>query len=89
MIASMMVQFYGLRPEASLGGQLFTTRWNNRITSLLQVRPANVMTANSPSGNYHIFLELNQASTSFGLSEEAYRVTGIAPPSSGNSFFGF
>ncbi|MBU6236393.1 MAG: hypothetical protein KGQ51_01110 [Planctomycetes bacterium] len=89
MISGMMVHFYGLRPEASLGGQLFTTRWNNRITSLLQVRPADVMTAQSPSGNYHIFLELNQASTYFGLSEEAYRMTGIAPPTSGNSFFGF
>lgn len=89
MISGMMVHFYGLRPEASLGGQLFTMRWNNRITSLLQVRPADVMTAHSPNGNYHVFLELNQASTYYGLSEEAYRITGIAPPTSGNSFFGF
>lgn len=89
MISSMMIQFYGLRPEASLGGQLFTTRWNNRITSLLHVRPANVMTANSPNGNYHIFLELNQPSTYYGLSEDAYRETGIAPPTRGTSFFGF
>jgi hypothetical protein len=89
MIAGMMVQYYGLRPEASLGGQLFASRWNNRITSLLQVRPANVMSATSPNTNYSLFLELNQPSTYYGLSDDAQRVTGVAPPTHGGSLFGF
>jgi hypothetical protein len=89
MVAGMMVHFYGLRPEASLGGQLFTTRWNNRVTSVLHIRPASVITAGSTNGNYHVFLELNQPSTYYGLSEEAYREAGIAPARAANSWFGF
>lgn len=89
MIAGMMVQYYGLRPEASLGGQLFTSRWNNRITSLLQVRPANVISAASPNTNYLLFLELNQPSAYYGLSDDAHRLSGVAPPPPSGSLFGF
>jgi hypothetical protein len=89
MIAGMMVHYYSLRPETGLGGQLFTTRWNNRITSLLQIRASTVMSAQTPNSNYQVFLELNQPSTHYGLSEEAYRATGLAPPQTGSSLFGF
>ena len=70
-LASLMVQFYGLQPEQSLGGQLFTTRWNNRIANLLQIAPAPVIYAGADHSKYVVFLELNQASSSFGLSPEA------------------
>ena len=36
-----------------------------------------------------LFLELNQPSTYYGLSEEAYREAGIAPARAANSWFGF
>jgi hypothetical protein len=71
MISGMMVQFYRLQPEASLGGQLFTTRWNNRVTSFLHVRPAAVVQAGYSSSNYQVFLELNQPSMHYGLSDDA------------------
>jgi hypothetical protein len=70
-LATLMVQFYGLQPEQSLGGQLFTTRWNNRITNLLQIAPAPIIYAGADHSKYIVFLELNQASASFGLSQEA------------------
>jgi hypothetical protein len=70
-LATLMVQFYGLQPEQSLGGQLFTTRWNNRIANLLQIAPAPVIYAGADHSKYIVFLELNQASTNFGLSQEA------------------
>lgn len=70
-LAALMVQYYGLQPEQSLGGQLFTTRWNNRIANLLQIAPAPVIYAGADHSKYIVFLELNQTSTSFGLSQEA------------------
>jgi hypothetical protein len=70
-LAALMVQFYRLQPEQSLGGQLFTTRWNNRIANLLQIAPAPVIYAGADHSKYIVFLELNQASTNFGLSQEA------------------
>jgi len=70
-LAALMVQYYGLQPEQSLGGQLFTTRWNNRIANLLQLAPAPVIYAGADHSKYIVFLELNQASTNFGLSQEA------------------
>jgi hypothetical protein len=71
MIAGMMTQFYRLQPEPSLGGQVFTSRWNNRITSLLHIAPASVIQAGTPNANYVVFLELNQPSPAYGLSDEA------------------
>jgi hypothetical protein len=71
MVAGMMVQFYRLQPEPSLRGQLFTTRWNGRITSMLQIAPAPVIQSGASNANYHVFLELNQPSANYALSEEA------------------
>jgi len=71
MIAGMMVQYYRLQPEPALGGQLYTIKWNNRITSMLHVAPAPVIQAGASHANYTIVLEINQPSVSYGLSEEA------------------
>jgi hypothetical protein len=73
-LANLMVQFYQLKPEQSLGGQLFTTRWNNRITSVMQVSPAPIIYAGADHSKYILFLELNQPSNQYGLSEEATEV---------------
>ncbi len=70
-IANLMVQQYGLRPEQSLGGQLFTIRWNNRVTSVVNVSPAPIIYAGADHSKYILFIELNQPSTSYGLSDEA------------------
>ncbi len=70
-LANLMVQYYQLKPEQSLGGQLFTTRWNNRITSVLQIAPAPILYAGADHSKYIIFLELNQPTNQYGLSDEA------------------
>ncbi len=70
-ISQLIVQFYQLTPEQSLGGQLFTTRWNNRVTSMMQVSPAPVIYAGADHSKFIVFLELNQPSLDYGLSEEA------------------
>jgi hypothetical protein len=77
-LAGLMVQFYQLRPEQSLGGQLYTARWNNRITSLLQVTPAPVIYAGAEHSKYILFLELNQPSNQYGLSRDALEVLNTA-----------
>ncbi len=73
-LANLMVQYYQLRPEQSLGGQLFTTRWNNRITSVMHVAPAPIIYAGADHSKYILFLELNQPDNQYGLSEEASEI---------------
>ena len=73
-LANLMVHFYQLNPEKSLGGQLYTTRWNNRITSVMQISPAPVIYAGADHSKYIIFLELNQPSNQYGLSNEASEI---------------
>lgn len=74
MLSGLMVQFYRLEPEASLGGHLFTTRWNNRITSILQLTPAPVIYAHDQTARFQVFLEINQPSTEYGLTREAEQI---------------
>jgi hypothetical protein len=69
-----MVNYYHLTPETSLGGQMFATRWNTRVTSMMLVAPAPVIYAESPYGKFSVFLELNQPSHQYGLSEEAKQI---------------
>ncbi len=70
-LVGLMMQFYHLEPEPSLGGHLYTARWNNRVTSLMQISPAPVMYATAVNSRYVVFLELNQPAMPYGLSQEA------------------
>lgn len=70
-LTHLMTQFYGLRQEHSLGGQLYTSRWNNRVSSVLHVAPAPIIYAGADHSKYIVFLELNQTNANFSLSEEA------------------
>jgi hypothetical protein len=74
VLSQLMVQYYRLTPEDSLGGHFFTTRWNGQVTSLMLISPAPVMTADSPLNRYSIFLELNQPSHQYSLSQEANQI---------------
>jgi hypothetical protein len=74
VLSQLMVQYYRLTPENSLGGHFFTTRWNGQVTSLMLISPAPVMTADSPLSRYSIFLELNQPSHQYSLSQEANQI---------------
>ena len=73
-LVNLMVQYYQLNPEQSLGGKLYTTRWNNRITSVMQIAPAPIIYAGADHSKYIIFLELNQPSNQYGLSHEASEI---------------
>jgi hypothetical protein len=73
-VVSLMTQFYRLQPETVLGGQLFTTRWNNRIVNVLHVAPAPIIYSGADHSKFVVFLELNQADDNVGLSPEASQV---------------
>jgi hypothetical protein len=73
-LSNLMVQYYHLQPEASLGGQMFTARWNNRVTSVMQIAPAPVIYAGADHSKYTLFLELNQPSNQYALSDEASEI---------------
>lgn len=73
-IAALMQQYYGLKPEATLGGHLYTTRWNRRVTSMLHVAPAPIMYSTAQHSRYAVFLELNQPDIPYGLSLEAEQI---------------
>jgi hypothetical protein len=70
-LIDLMVQHYRLNPERSLGGQLLTTRWNNRVTSFMHVAPAPVVTSESPHARFAFYLEINPPADQYGLSQEA------------------
>jgi hypothetical protein len=73
-LTALMVQFYGFQPEQTLGGQLFTTRWNNRISNVLHLSPAPIVYSGADHSKFIVFLELNQAGDNFGLSPEASEI---------------
>jgi hypothetical protein len=74
VLVQLMVAFYHLAPEKSLGGQFYATRWNGRVTSMLLVSPAPIIHAGATYGKYSVFLELNQPSHQYALSEEATQI---------------
>ena len=73
-LANLMVQFYGLKPEQSLGGQLYTSRWNNQVNCVLQLSPAPIVYSGADHSKFVVFLELNQADSYMGLSQEASEI---------------
>ncbi|MFN7292156.1 MAG: DUF6690 family protein [Pirellula sp.] len=73
-LANLMVQFYGLKPEQSLGGQLYTSRWNNQVNCVLQLSPAPIVYSGADHSKFVVFLELNQADANMGLSQEASEI---------------
>ncbi len=71
VVASMLLENYGLKNEPSLGGHLYTGRWNNRITSVALIQPAPIVYANDNYHKFSLFIEINQPSLEYGLSEQA------------------
>ncbi len=73
-LANLMVQFYGLKPEQSLGGHLYTSRWNNQVNCVLHLSPAPIVYSGADHSKFVVFLELNQADSNMGLSQEASEI---------------
>lgn len=70
-LIQLMIQHYRMNPEKSLGGQLLTMRWNNRVTSFMHVAPAPVVSVEQPNARFAFYLEINKPTDSYGLSQEA------------------
>lgn len=70
-LTQLMIQHYRLNPERSLGGQLLTMRWNNRVTSFIHIAPAPVVSAQQPNARFAFFMEINKPSEQYGLSNDA------------------
>jgi len=73
-LATLLLQYYHLQAEPSLGGHLYTARWNNRVTSVMQLSPAPVIYSQDTNSRFQIFLELNQPTTDYALTIEAERI---------------
>ncbi len=73
-LTAILLQSYNLKVEPSLGGHLYTSRWNNRVTSLAMIQPAPVVYANDAYRKYTVFIELNQPSMEYGLSEQSEEI---------------
>ncbi len=74
ILVNLMLQYYHLQPEPNLGGHLYTSRWNNRVTSVVHLTPAPVIYSHDSHSRYQIFLELNQPSTDYALTAEAEQI---------------
>ena len=71
VLVNLMLQYYHLQAEQSLGSHLYTSRWNNRVTSLMQLTPAPVIYSQDTHARYQIFLELNQPMADYAITPEA------------------
>lgn len=74
VLVTLMLQYYHLQAEPSLGGHLYTSRWNNRVTSVMQLTPAPVIYSDNSHSRYQIFLELNQPTMDYALTMEAEQI---------------
>ena len=62
---------YKFQQQPALGASLYTVKWNGQPTSLVVTTPAPVIESSSPYSRFNVFIELNQAGLSYGLSAEA------------------
>ncbi len=74
VLASLLLQSYNLQPEPALGGHLYVNRWNNRVTSVAMFQPAPIIYAQDPYQKFSVFIEVNQPSMEYGLSETAEQI---------------
>lgn len=70
-LTQLMIQHFRLTPQKSLGGQLLTMSWNNRVTSFIHIAPAPVVSAQEPNARFAFFMEINKPADHYGLSAQA------------------
>lgn len=69
-----MTEHYGLSRNPSLEAGVFTRAWNGQPVHFLRLSHAPVVYSDAVHQKYTVFLELNQPSLAYGVSEEARRV---------------
>ena len=70
-IGNELQRNYRLQQQPALGGGLYTTTWNGTPTSILNITPATVITAEQQNARFTVFLEINQPGLQYGLSAQA------------------
>ena len=73
-LVGAMTEFYGLRSEPALEAGVYTRRWNGQPIHFLRLTRAPVVYADAVHQKYTVFLELNQADLSYGISQEAMQI---------------
>jgi hypothetical protein len=69
-LLAALTQVYGLQSEPTLHAGMYVTRWNGQPTSVMRVSRAPVITTATAHAQYHLQLELNRPSHSYGLSPD-------------------
>ncbi|MEZ6087958.1 MAG: DUF6690 family protein [Pirellulaceae bacterium] len=77
-LVSLMLAYYHLSPDHSLGSGCYTYGWNGNPSSLLKITPTPVVYAESPNARFTVFLELNQPNSPYGISSAAADVVNAA-----------
>ncbi len=73
-MVNLLTQHYGLTHTPSLEAGVYTKRWNAIPVHFLRLSHAPVVYSDAVHQKYTIFLELNQANLSYGISPEARRI---------------
>lgn len=73
-LTELMQKHYAMQPQPSLGAGTYVIRWNGQPTSIMQLTHAPIVHAAASHTKYTVFLELNQPSMPYGLSEAANRL---------------
>jgi hypothetical protein len=73
-IVGIMTGPYGLESNPALEAGVYTKRWNGVPVHFLRLTHAPVVYSDAVHQKYTVFLELNQPSLVYGISEEAQRI---------------
>jgi hypothetical protein len=73
-IVGIMTGPYGLESNPALEAGVYTKRWNGVPVHFLRLTHAPVVYSDAVHHKYTVFLELNQPSLVYGISEEAQRI---------------
>jgi hypothetical protein len=70
-LVQLLTETYQFEREPSLGGEVYTHKWNGRPTSVCRIRTAPVLRADMPNSKLEVLLEINRPGMRYGLSDAA------------------
>ncbi len=70
-LVQLLTEAYEFKREPSLGGEVYTRKWNGKPTSICRIRTAPVLRADMPNSKLEVLLEINRPGMTYGLSEAA------------------
>jgi hypothetical protein len=70
-LVQLLTESYKFQREPTLGGEVYTRRWNGRPTSVCRIRTAPVLRADMPNSKLEVLLEINRPGMAYGLSDAA------------------